>query len=209
LEPVEPARGAQFVYTFAPEPIPIDVSQFGKAIELTDAGGLSDIVGIARFAATAPALGFSSDAEGMPSVWDPSVWGAAPGAVIPETGSPININQFLLSSAVAQGWSATFQSDVPEPSTWVMLLLGFAGLASRVIEARGSALLSPSRRVTLSIVHSGTRVRAAFFALAGLRLRVRSGRATTSGRLGPPRPFPFRRSALNKPHLLPKTETYA
>jgi hypothetical protein len=123
----EPNSGSQFVYTFG-VPIPIDTSQFDYAIMLTDASGDSDIVGIAHQGSAPPVLGFSSEVEGTPLAFDPSVWGAAPAAVIPEPGGPINISQFLLPTAVAQGWSATFQSDIPEPSTWVMMLLGFAGL---------------------------------------------------------------------------------
>ena len=128
-EVAETNLGSQFVYSLLPaDQGPIDTSQFGKAIVLTNSNGYSDIVGIAHVGSAAPVLGFSSDEEGAPLTWDSSVWGAGPAAVIPEPGVPINISQFLLPSAVAQGWSATFQSDVPEPSTWAMIGLGFAGL---------------------------------------------------------------------------------
>jgi len=52
---------------------------------------------------------------------------------VAETASPLDVTQDLLSAAaIAAGFTATFQSDldaaVPEPTTWAMMLLGFAGL---------------------------------------------------------------------------------
>jgi hypothetical protein len=127
-EVTETQSGSQSVYTIPVFAAPIDPSEFDKAIVLTDSSGYSDIVGIAQIGSAAPALGFSSDAEGTPLVWDSSVGGAGPAAVIPEPGVPINVSEFLAPGLVALGWSAVFQSDVPEPSTWAMMLLGFAGI---------------------------------------------------------------------------------
>jgi hypothetical protein len=50
---------------------------------------------------------------------------------VPATSSPIDVSDLLSPGASAEGFTALFQtkvSAVPEPSTWAMLLLGFAGL---------------------------------------------------------------------------------
>ncbi len=50
---------------------------------------------------------------------------------VPATSSPIDVSVLLSAGAKADGFTALFQtkvSAVPEPSTWAMLVLGFAGL---------------------------------------------------------------------------------
>jgi PEP-CTERM motif len=66
---------------------------------------------------------------------------------VTETSSAIDVSDLLSSGAFAQGFRVSFQSDfeatVPEPSTWAMLLLGFAGLGFagwRRASKRGAAL---------------------------------------------------------------------
>jgi hypothetical protein len=95
----------------------------GQWIALTEPGssGFSDVVGIP----TAGALAFVSDPA------DFSIFTIF--KTVPETSSKLDVTTDLLSAAaIAAGFTASFQSDlnaVPEPSTWAMMLLGFAGLA--------------------------------------------------------------------------------
>jgi hypothetical protein len=95
----------------------------GQWIALTEPGstGISDVVGLSA----AGVFSFVSDAADF-SMFDII-------KTVAETSSPLDITADLLSAADrANGFTAFFQSDVegtvPEPSTWAMMLLGFAGL---------------------------------------------------------------------------------
>ncbi len=97
----------------------------GQWIALTEPGSsaISDVVGIPE----AGVLAFVSDAADF-STFDIF-------KTVAETSSPLDITADLLSAAdKAKGFTAFFQSDfepstAPEPSTWVMMALGFVGLA--------------------------------------------------------------------------------
>ena len=105
--------------------VPTDPIVLNTWIGLIEPGAdaLSDIVGVFPQGG-GTAIGFISDAADFT--------GFNIVATVPETASPLDITQFLSPEARAAGFSASFQSDfegaVPEPSTWAMLLLGFAGL---------------------------------------------------------------------------------
>ena len=47
--------------------------------------------------------------------------------IMPE-GIPVNVTAYFAPGALPAGDSMFFRSDVPEASTWAMMLLGFAGL---------------------------------------------------------------------------------
>jgi hypothetical protein len=93
---------------------------------LTEPGSsaISDVVGV-----TSPnTIAFMSDAENGLTVFPPGPFLFT----VPETSSPLDVSILLSPAAQAAGFKAFFQSDVegtvPEPSTWALLLLGFAGL---------------------------------------------------------------------------------
>jgi hypothetical protein len=99
-----------------------NLDRVGQWIGLIEPGTdvVSDVVGIP----TAGVLAFVSDATDFSSF--------AIFKTVTETSSPLDVTGDLLSAADrAAGFTAFFQSDlnaVPEPSTWAMMLLGFAGL---------------------------------------------------------------------------------
>jgi hypothetical protein len=83
--------------------------------------GFSDFVGIP----TSGTIAFVSDpADRLP---DFTIF-----RTVAETSSKIDVSDLLSADARAAGFTVSFQSDfeatVPEPSTWAMMLLGFAGL---------------------------------------------------------------------------------
>jgi hypothetical protein len=85
-------------------------------------GGISDVLNYNY--STSSGLGtvsgyVISDTESALSVADLASLGITPTATVSETNAFIFNNAFI---------TASFQSDVPEPSTWAMMLLGFAGL---------------------------------------------------------------------------------
>ena len=95
----------------------------GQWIQVTEPGGLfSDIVGIP----TEGTIAFISDpVDRLP---DFTII-----RTVAETPGPIDVSDLLGPVAAGLGDSVSFQSDldstVPEPTTWAMMLLGFAGLA--------------------------------------------------------------------------------
>jgi hypothetical protein len=93
---------------------------------LTDprTGTISDVVGV-----TSPnTIAFMSDAENGATTFPPGPFLHT----VVETASPLDVSILLDPTLQAQGVKVFFQSDVegtvPEPSTWAMLLFGFAGL---------------------------------------------------------------------------------
>ena len=115
----------------------------GQWIALTESGSsISDVVGIPA----AGVLAFVSDAA------DFSVFNIF--KTVAETSSPLDVTADLLSAADrAAGFTASFQSDfeastVPEPSTWAMMLLGFAGLGYAGFRRRAAI-----RRKSVSLVN--------------------------------------------------------
>lgn len=93
---------------------------------LTEPGSsaISDVVGV-----TSPnTIAFMSDAENGSTTFPPGPFLFT----VAETSSPLDVSILLDPTLQAQGFKAFFQSDVegtvPEPSTWAMMLLGFAGL---------------------------------------------------------------------------------
>jgi PEP-CTERM motif len=93
---------------------------------LTEPGSsaISDVVGVTSL----NTIAFMSDAENGLTVFPPGPFLFT----VPETSSPLDVSVLLSPAARDAGFKVFFQSDVegavPEPSTWAMLLLGFAGL---------------------------------------------------------------------------------
>ena len=84
--------------------------------------GFSDFVGIP----TSGTIAFISDpADRIP---DFTIF-----RTVTETSGKIDVSDLLSSDFFARGYRVSFQSDfegtVPEPSTWLMMALGFVGLA--------------------------------------------------------------------------------
>jgi hypothetical protein len=101
--------------------LPTNPDFLGKWIGLIEPGtdALSDIVGVPNNGTVA----FISDAADFTQFTNVSTFA--------ETASPLDVSILLSAGARADGFTASFQSDlnaVPEPSTWAMMLLGFAGL---------------------------------------------------------------------------------
>jgi hypothetical protein len=102
--------------------LPTNPAFLGGWIALTEpgTGAISDVVGIPK----EDVLAFVSDPADFS--------GFKLITSIEESSSPLDITRFLSPKAQESGFKAFFQSDfeatVPEPSTWAMLLLGFAGL---------------------------------------------------------------------------------
>jgi hypothetical protein len=125
----EPGENAGQIFTTS---VAIDPSQFGNATVLTDGlnGPASDIFGICTCGPGGTlALGFASDSETQ------SVnFGVFPRTFV-EAG-PISATLYLAPALQAQGWTATFTSDVadgvPELSTWAMMILGFGSVGLRL-----------------------------------------------------------------------------
>jgi hypothetical protein len=85
---------------------------------------ISDVIGV-----TSPnTIAFMSDAENGSTVFPPGPFQFTPF----ESSGPIDVSILLSPEARQAGFQALFQSDVegtvPEPSTWAMLMLGFAAL---------------------------------------------------------------------------------
>jgi hypothetical protein len=93
----------------------------GKWIGLIEPGAdlISDLVGVP----TDGTLAFIADPVDLT--------GFTIASTFAETASPLDVSFLLGLDAASAGFTVSFQSDlnaVPEPSTWAMLLLGFAGL---------------------------------------------------------------------------------
>jgi hypothetical protein len=109
-------------------------------IAVTEPGtdALSDIVGISDTGA----VSFISDLADFS--------GFTIFRTVAETPGPIDVSDLVSSGAFADGFRVSFESDfeastIPEPSTWAMLLLGFAGLGFagwRRTAKRGEAALA-------------------------------------------------------------------
>jgi PEP-CTERM motif len=107
--------------------VPTDPQFTGQWVfALTEPGSsaISDVVGVTSL----NTIAFMSDAENGQTIFPsgPFLF------TVPETASPLDVSILLSPAAQAAGFKVFFQSDVeaavPEPSTWALLLLGFAGL---------------------------------------------------------------------------------
>jgi hypothetical protein len=88
-----------------------------------DGGALSDTwsIGGAAGDSLLSTFNFVSDTEGGPALTP------LPGAItVWETGAPQTVLQLVTSNG--DSFTFQFQSDVPEPSTWAMMLVGFGSL---------------------------------------------------------------------------------
>ena len=103
-----------------------DPALTGAVFALTEPGAsaISDLIGVP----SPNTIAFMSDAENGATAFPP---GPFLGTLV-ETAGPLDVSRLLDPTLQAQGFKVFFQSDVegtvPEPSTWAMLLLGFAGL---------------------------------------------------------------------------------
>jgi hypothetical protein len=116
--------------------------------ELTEpgTGAISDVVGVISTTGGGTAIAFMSDAENGSTVFPPGPFTTT----LTETSSPVDVSILMDAADRAAGFKVFFQSDldatVPEPTTWAMMLLGFAGLAyagwRRSVKARPFARLA-------------------------------------------------------------------
>jgi PEP-CTERM motif len=115
--------------------VPTNPAFLDEWIKVTDPGsgflGFSDFIGIQ----TSGTIAFISDpADRIP---DFTIF-----RTVVETSGKIDVSD-LLSAGFTVSFQSDFEATVPEPSTWAMLLLGFAGLGFagwRRASKRGAAL---------------------------------------------------------------------
>jgi hypothetical protein len=74
------------------------------------------------------------------------VFGSPPNCTLPPI-APIDVSLIFASDSEVQfsyisGFISTVATDVPEPSTWAMMLIGFAGIGAITYRRRKSAMLA-------------------------------------------------------------------
>jgi hypothetical protein len=104
---------------------PIFTDTWVFALTEPGSGAISDVVGVT----SQDTIAFMSDAENGQTVFP-----SGPFQITKqETSGPLDVSLLLSDADRAAGIKVFFQSDldatVPEPSTWAMMLLGFAGVA--------------------------------------------------------------------------------
>jgi hypothetical protein len=121
----EPGEDPNQIFTIDPAVVAIDPSQFGNPTNLVEKdGSFSDIFGICNCGGQLM-LAFNSDSEAAPAAF------AGVGSIfLPEHKGWYDATMYLDPSLRAAGWTAKFASDVevPEPSTWAMMILGLGAL---------------------------------------------------------------------------------
>jgi len=120
--------------------VPLDLNQLGHTTVLLEANGKwSDVFGICQFCGSQGdknyELAFVSDTDTTSvqlNLSNPTF--------VPEAG-PVSATKYLSLDLQAQGYTAWFKSDVPEPAAWTMMILGLGlvGAASRRL-GKGEAL---------------------------------------------------------------------
>jgi hypothetical protein len=110
--------------TFYTTPVAVDVTQFGNPTVLLEPNGrASDIFGVCTLDSGATfTLCFNSDSETVGPNFGPFP------RTFPEGDGKFDATLYLDPALQAAGWTAQFQSDVPEPATWAMMLLGIGAM---------------------------------------------------------------------------------
>lgn len=132
------------IYYFDPASVPVDSSQFGNYTSLYEANGdYSDTFGIATLGGNLVVLAFSSDPQSTlyPNAGISFIETAGAVNPVPENDpyltTPYNATFYLSPDMQAAGYTATFQSDVPEASDLLLLSAGLLGLG--IMRRRRSA----------------------------------------------------------------------